>query len=181
MKLNFAMFLGLPLLYLWADVYEVLEMIFLIAYCMYMLTMHKRLSVWSFLIVGFTTFVLRMLTSYYHAKQEVYGLYGSQDIAIALTEILYCFAKFLLIWGVLFIIRKCMNQREFFIKRSTLKAVICLFVLTLFFFLNFSFEYIFIMDKPYIYQRVCDFWASVIPEFYWVDYRTYWNTKGMDR
>lgn len=165
MKLDLAMFFGIPLFYLWADVYEVLEMIFIIAYCMYMLTMHKRLSVWSFLIVGFTTFVLRMLTSYYHAMQYVYGSYGSQDIAIAFTEILYCLAKFLLIWGVLFMIRKYMNKWEFFIKRSTLKAVICLFVLSLFFFLNFSFEYIFV-DKPYVYQRVCDFWEPVIPEFY---------------
>ena len=121
MKLNFAMFLGIPLFYLWADAYEILEMIFLIAYCMYMLTMHKRLSVWSFLIIGFTTFVLRMLTSYYHAKHYVYGLYGSKDIAIALTEILYCFAKFLMIWGVLFMIRKYMNKWEFYILKKTLR------------------------------------------------------------
>ena len=168
MEQSFVMFFGMPIFYLWYDAYEVLAMIFLIAYCMYMLTMHKRLSVWSFLIVGLGTFALRMLTSYHYAMQNVYGSYGSRDIAIALTEIIYCFAKFLLIWGVLFIIRKCMNQREFFIKRSTLKAIICLFVLTLFFFLNFSFEYKFV-DKPYVYQRVCDFWVSVIPEFYWVD------------
>lgn len=165
MELSFAMFFGAPLFYLWYDAYEVLEMIFLISYCMFMLTMHKCLTVWSFLVVGFTTFVLRMLTSFHYARQYVYGSYGSQDIAIALTEILYCVVKFLLIWGVLFMIRKYMNKWDFFIKRSTLKAVICLFVLTLFFFLNFNFEYIFV-DRPYVYQRVCDFWVSVIPEFY---------------
>ena len=171
MKSDFAMFFGLPILYVIADVFEVLVMIFLIVYCMFLLATHRRLSVWSFFVVGTGTFALRMLISYYYAIHDPYGTFGSPDVAKALTEILFCYAKFLLMWGMLYIVRRFMNKWDFFIKRSILKAVICLAVLTLLFFLNFGYEYLYFMDKPYIYQRVCDFWLSVIPEFYWVDRR----------
>lgn len=169
MKLNFKMFLGLPILYLIFDAFEVLVMIFLISYCMFLLATHKRLSGWSFLIVGCGTFILRMLTAYYNAIHDPFGSFGSPDVAKALTEIPFSFVKFLLMWGTLYMIRKLMNKRDFFIKRSTLKAVICLIVLTLLFFLNFGYEYIYMDDKPYVYQVIYNFWLSVIPEFYCFD------------
>ena len=45
---NFKIFLGLPILYLMYDAFEVLVMIFLISCCMFLLEVHKRLSVWLF-------------------------------------------------------------------------------------------------------------------------------------
>lgn len=44
-----------------------------------------------------------------------------------------------------------------------------LIVLTLLFFLNFGYEYIYMDDKPYVYQVIYNFWLSVIPEFYCFD------------
>ena len=167
MKLDFAMFWGLPILFIMYDVFEVLEIIFLIAYCMFLLATYKNLTGWSFLIVGFTTFMLNLLTSYHYAMKAPFGSFGSPDVAEALTEIPFCFAKFLLMWGILYLARKFMNRWDFFIKRSILKAVICLIILTLLFFLNFLYEYIFMDFEFYIQQAVYDFWLSVFPEFYY--------------
>ena len=133
MKPDFAMFFGLPILYVIFDFFEVLVMIFLIVYCMFLLATHKRLSVWSFFVVGIGTFALRMLASYYYAIHDPYRTLGTPDVAKALTEILFCYAKFLLMWGTLYIVRRFMNKWDFFIQRSILKAVICLGVLTLLF------------------------------------------------
>ena len=167
MKLNFAMFWGLPIIFLIYDAFEVLEMILLIAYCMFLLATYKNLSGWSFLIVGLITFVLRLLTSFHYAMKDPFGSFGSPDVAEALTEIPFCFAKFLLMWGTLYLARKFMNRWDFFIRRSILKAVICLVILTLLFFLNFLYEYVYLDVKSYIQQAIYDFWLSVIPEFYY--------------
>ena len=169
MKPDFAMFFGLPILYVIADVFEVLVMIFLIVYCMFLLATYRRVTGWSFLIVGLGTFALRMLTSYYYAIHNQFITFGTPDVAKALTEVLFCYAKFLLMWGTLYIIRRFMNKWDFFIQRSILKATICMAVLTLLFFLNFGYEYIYFIDKPYVYQRVCGFWSSVIPEYTFTD------------
>ena len=169
MKLDFAMLLGLSILFLVYDAFVVLEMIFIIAYCMFLLATYKNLSGRSFLIVGVITFVLKLLTAYYYAMKDPFGSFGSPDVAEALTEIPFCFAKFLLMWGILYLARKFMNRWNFFIKRSTLKAIICLIIMTLLFFLNIFYEYVSMYDKLYIQQVIYDFWLSVIPEFYYFD------------
>lgn len=169
MGLNFGLFWALPIFYVIFDAFEVLVIIFLVSYCIFLLATYKHVSVWSFLIVGLGTFTLRMVTSYYYAKHDPFGTFGSPDVAKALTEIPFCFIKFLLMWGTLYIIRRFMNKWDFFIKRSILKAVICLLVLTLLSFLNFGYEYRYLGDKPHVYQLIYDFWLSIIPEFYCFD------------
>lgn len=168
MELNLKIILFLPLIYylgFWADSYYAWEITFIISYCLFLLAKKKRLSIWSFLIIGFGTFILRIFISYYYAKHTAYVYLANYDIAEALTEVLYCLAKFLLIWETLFIIRIILNKRQYFLKRKNLKSAIYLAVLAFFFYFHFVYEYVHEINKPYVYQRVYDFWLSIIPKF----------------
>ena len=97
--------------------------------------------------------------------QSPYGMLGSRDIAEAFTEVLCCLAQFILIWITLFIVRKILNQKDYFVKRRNLRAAVYLAVLAFFFYSHFVYAEIQVGDKPYVYQKIYDFWLSVIPEF----------------
>lgn len=169
MELNLKIILFLPLIYylgFWADSYYAWEITFIISYCLFLLAKKKRLSIWSFLIIGFGTFILRIGIYYFYVCHYSYMYHFHEEfLAEALTETPYCLLKFLLIWGTLFIVRKILNKSDYFMKRRELKAVIYLAVLTFFFYFHFAYEYLHISDKPYFYQKIYDFWLSVIPEF----------------
>ena len=169
MEFDVRMILFLPVIYylsIWMDPYNAWAITLIMAYCIFLFIRKKRLSIWSFLIIGFGIFILRILASYYLAKQNPYAYHlTDHDVAEALTEVLYCIAKFLLIWGTLSIVRKTLNKRAYFVQRRNLKAVIYLAVLTFFFYFHFAYEYVHVVHKPYVYQKMYDFWLSVIPEF----------------
>ena len=169
MELDLKIILFLPLVYyfgVWVDVYNAWEITLIMSYCLFMLAKKKSLSIWSFLIIGFGTFILRIGIYYFYVRHYSYMYYFHEDfIAEALTETPYCLLKFLLIWGTLYIVRKILNQRDYFVQRRNLKAVIYLAVLTFFFYFHFAYEYVHVVNKPYVYQKIYDFWLSVIPEF----------------
>ena len=169
MELDLKIILFLPLMYYlgaWMEPYNAWAITLIMAYCVFLLIKQKHLSVWSFLIIGFGTFILRIVNSYYNFRHYSYVYsFGDYYVAEALTEVPYCLAKFLLIWGTLYIVRKILNQRDYFVQRRNLKAVIYLVVLTFFFYFHFAYEYVHVVNKTYVYQKIYDFWLSVIPEF----------------
>lgn len=161
---DFIFMLALPIIYLSVDSYVTLEITLLLSYCLFMLVKKRPLSIWSFLIVILGTFTLRIAVYYFpilHYGPFYYMNY--EFVAEALTEVPYCLAEFLLIWGTLFIVRKMLNQKDYFVQRRNLKAVIYLIVLVFFFYFHFAYEYL--QGKPYIYRKIYNFWLSVIPKF----------------
>ena len=134
MELDLMIILFLPLRYylgVWMEPYNAWAITLIMAYCVFLLKKKKHLSVWSFLIIGFGTFILRIGNSYYNFRHYSY---------------VYSFG-------------------DYFVQRRNLKAVIYLAVLTFFFYFNFAYEYVHVVNKPNFYQKIYDFWLSVIPEF----------------
>lgn len=87
MELDLKIILLLPLRYyfgVWIEPYNAWAITLIMAYCLFMLAKKKSLSIWSFLIIGFGTFILRIGIYYFYFRHYSYVYsFGNHYIAEA--------------------------------------------------------------------------------------------------
>lgn len=169
-------YLLLPVYYflgVWLDPYYFWEIIFILTYSLLILIEKKRLSVKSFLVIGLGLFALRIgfdfinkINLNHELRFPLFDLqFYSSDLLDAFAETAHGLVKFLLIWGIFYMVRRYYEKWKYYKNNRKFRVVIYLILFVIILYINLYYEVAHTVNKSFVYRIVYNLWEIIIPQF----------------
>lgn len=169
-------YLLLPVYYffgVWLDPYYLWEIIFILTYSLLISIEKKRLSVKSFLVMCIGLFILRIGFDFINQiicnHRERFPLFMlhfySSDLLDALAETAHGLVKFLLIWGIFYMVRRYYKDWDYYKNNKHFRVIIYLILFVIILYIDLYYETAHIVHKSFVYRTAYSFWKLIIPQF----------------